>query len=82
MYGQLHDGFESVAVGYGQKGVPWEPTTTVLVTGATGTIGSGLITELQAAGVRVRALVRDAAKAAALQAQGVRTVEFLNKPKE
>jgi uncharacterized protein YbjT (DUF2867 family) len=49
-------------------------TTTVLVTGATGTIGSRLIPELQAAGVSVRALVRNAAKAAALQAQGVRTV--------
>ena len=49
-------------------------TTTVLVTGATGNIGSGLIPELQAAGVSVRALVRDAAKAAALQAQGVGTV--------
>jgi uncharacterized protein YbjT (DUF2867 family) len=49
-------------------------TATVLVTGATGTIGSGLIPELQAADVSVRALVRDAAKATALRAQGVQTV--------
>lgn len=44
---------------------------TVLVTGATGTVGSGLVQALLAREVRVRALVRDAGKAAGLRAQGV-----------
>lgn len=47
---------------------------TVLVTGATGNVGSGLVPALQAAGVAVRALVRDAGKAATLREQGVEVV--------
>lgn len=39
---------------------------TILVTGATGNVGSGVVRELQGRGVAVRALVRDASKAAAL----------------
>lgn len=44
---------------------------TVLVTGATGTVGSGLVQALRAKDVHVRALVRDAGKAAGLRAHGV-----------
>lgn len=44
---------------------------TTLVTGATGTVGSGLVEALRARGARVRALVRDAGKAAALRAGGI-----------
>lgn len=39
---------------------------TILVTGATGTIGSGVVRRLQEEGERVRAFVRDPAKAAAM----------------
>ncbi len=45
-----------------------------LVTGATGTVGGGLIVELKARGVNVRALVRDASKAQALRELGVEVV--------
>lgn len=37
-------------------------STTVLVTGATGTVGSALVPALQARGVAVRAMIRDAAR--------------------
>ncbi|MDA1189331.1 MAG: SDR family oxidoreductase [Chloroflexi bacterium] len=47
---------------------------TVLVTGATGNIGSGLVPTLLGAGVKVRALVRDEAKAAQLRTQGAEVV--------
>jgi uncharacterized protein YbjT (DUF2867 family) len=47
---------------------------TVLVTGATGNIGSGLVPALLAAGVNVRALVRRQAKAEALRTQGAQVV--------
>lgn len=47
---------------------------TVLVVGATGNVGSLLIPGLRAAGVPVRALVRDASKAQALREQGVEVV--------
>ena len=46
----------------------------ILVTGATGHTGSGLIPKLLAAGARVRALVRDPAKAEALRKQGADAV--------
>ncbi len=45
-----------------------------LVTGATGTVGSGLIVELKARGVDVRALVRDESKAQGLRDAGVEVV--------
>jgi len=47
---------------------------TVLVTGATGNIGAGLVPLLVDAGVKVRALVRNEAKAQALQARGADVV--------
>lgn len=43
----------------------------ILVTGATGTVGAGVIRELQARGVPVRALVRDRERAAAALGAGV-----------
>jgi uncharacterized protein YbjT (DUF2867 family) len=53
----------------------------ILITGATGTNGRELVKQLSAAGVPVRALVRDAAKASAIQAPGVDIVEGdLSKP--
>ena len=47
---------------------------TILVTGATGNIGSGLVPSLIAKGASVRALVRDATKAQGLRDQGVEVV--------
>lgn len=47
---------------------------TVLVTGATGTVGSEVVRELSGRGVDVRAFVRDADKAAALFGAGVEIV--------
>jgi uncharacterized protein YbjT (DUF2867 family) len=41
-------------------------TTTVLVTGATGNVGTQVVIALQGRGVRVRAFVRDPGRAAAL----------------
>ena len=49
-------------------------TNTVLVVGATGNVGSLLIPLLLEAGVQVRALVRDQAKAEPLRDQGVQVV--------
>jgi uncharacterized protein YbjT (DUF2867 family) len=46
----------------------------ILVVGATGNTGSGLIPALFSAGARVRALVRDASKADALRARGTEVV--------
>lgn len=46
----------------------------VLVTGATGTTGRGLVVALQSAGVAVRIFVRDAAKAEQLAASGAEVV--------
>ena len=46
----------------------------ILVTGATGNTGSGLVPTLLAAGARVRALVHTAAKADALRQQGAEVV--------
>jgi uncharacterized protein YbjT (DUF2867 family) len=46
----------------------------VLVTGATGTIGSQVVKELVAAGASVRVGLRDPGKGGALQAQGVEVV--------
>src|SRR5689334_759559 len=46
----------------------------ILVTGATGNTGSGLIPALLAAGARVRGLVRTAGKAEALRRQGAEAV--------
>ena len=46
----------------------------ILVTGATGNVGSGLIPELTAKGASVRALVRDATKAQGLRDQGVEVI--------
>jgi uncharacterized protein YbjT (DUF2867 family) len=46
----------------------------ILVTGATGNTGSGLIPTLLAAGARVRALVHSAGKAEALRKQGAEVV--------
>ena len=43
----------------------------ILVTGSTGRVGSDLVRQLSAKGTRVRALARDAAKGAALEAPGV-----------
>jgi uncharacterized protein YbjT (DUF2867 family) len=48
---------------------------TIAITGATGNVAPQIISLLQAAGVRVRALVRNPAKASALAAQGVEVVE-------
>ena len=47
---------------------------TILVTGATGNTGSGLVPTLLAAGARVRALVHSPAKAEALRRQGAEVV--------
>jgi nucleoside-diphosphate-sugar epimerase len=47
---------------------------TVLVTGATGFLGAGLVRRLLSAGVRVRVLVRSAVKAKPLTAQGAEAV--------
>ena len=49
-------------------------TGKVLVTGATGNIGSGLVPALKQAGVDVRALVHQEEKAGALREQGVEVV--------
>ena len=49
-------------------------TSTVLIVGATGNVGSTLVPLLRAAGVHVRALVRDEAKAQPLRDQGVQVV--------
>jgi uncharacterized protein YbjT (DUF2867 family) len=46
----------------------------ILVTGATGNTGSGLVPTLLAAGARVRALVHNAGKAEALRQQGAEVV--------
>ena len=46
----------------------------ILVIGATGNVGSGLIPELIAKGADVRALVRDESKAQGLRDQGVEVV--------
>ncbi len=46
----------------------------ILVTGATGNIGGDLVNLLVAKGAAVRALVRDPAKAAGMQARGVEIV--------
>jgi len=43
----------------------------ILVTGSTGKVGSELVRQLSAKGARVRALVRDPAKRATLEAPGV-----------
>ena len=48
--------------------------STVLVTGATGNVGSGLVPALRAAGIDVRALVHSEDKALALRSQGVNTI--------
>jgi uncharacterized protein YbjT (DUF2867 family) len=49
-------------------------TGKVLITGATGNTGSGLVPKLREAGVEVRAFVRDEAKAQALKDIGVEVV--------
>ena len=49
-------------------------TGKILVTGATGNIGSGVISNLTALGVPVRALVRDASKTQGLKDSGVEVV--------
>ena len=49
-------------------------TGVVLVAGATGNIGSGLVPALRAAGVSVRVLVRDESKAQPLRDQGAEVV--------
>lgn len=54
---------------------------TVLVTGATGNIASGLIPALRQAGITTRALVRDESKAQLLRDQGVQVfIGDLDKP--
>ncbi len=51
--------------------------TTILVTGATGTIGSQVVKALRAAAdVNVRAAVRSGEKARSLEGQGVTTIDF------
>lgn len=51
--------------------------TTILVTGATGTIGSQVVKALRGtAGVNVRAAVRSGEKARGLEGEGVTTVDF------
>ena len=47
---------------------------TVLVTGAAGNVGSGLVPALRAAGIDVRALVHSEDKASALRGQGVNAI--------
>jgi uncharacterized protein YbjT (DUF2867 family) len=55
--------------------------TTILVTGATGTVGSFLVKKFGAAGVRARALVRSLEKAEAIEALGLEAaVGDLDKP--
>ncbi|WP_017625357.1 NAD(P)H-binding protein [Nocardiopsis chromatogenes] len=49
-------------------------TRTVLITGATGTVSTALMGHLKGAGVRMRALVRDPAAAAAARAAGAEVV--------
>ena len=56
-------------------------TDLILVCGATGNTGSGVASSLRAQGRRVRALVRDEAKAAGLRAQGAQiAVADLDRP--
>ncbi|MEZ0091767.1 SDR family oxidoreductase [Streptacidiphilus sp. EB129] len=52
----------------------------ILVTGATGNIGRELVRELDAKGARVRILVRDRARAAALPERAERAVGDLDAP--
>jgi len=53
----------------------------ILMTGATGTVGSELVKQLQASGAKARALVRNRAKAASLEGAGFEVVEGdLTKP--
>jgi uncharacterized protein YbjT (DUF2867 family) len=49
-------------------------TGTILLTGATGTVGGAVLDRLAGAGAPLRALTRDAAKAGALRARGVEAV--------
>jgi uncharacterized protein YbjT (DUF2867 family) len=49
-------------------------TGTILLTGATGTVGGAVLARLAGTGVPLRALTRDAAKAGALRARGVEAV--------
>ena len=54
---------------------------TILITGATGNVSSGIIAKLKGSGSRLRALVRNPEKAAALERQGVEVhVGDLEKP--
>lgn len=54
----------------------------ILVTGSTGNVGSALIEELAALGVRTRALVHTPEKAATVEREGVEaTVGDLESPK-
>ena len=46
----------------------------ILVTGATGTVGTEVVRQLSAAGVPVRALVREPAKGEAIAGPGVEIV--------
>ena len=48
----------------------------ILVTGATGMVGSGLVGELRGRGEHVRAAVHNPEKAAALEGDGIETVRF------
>jgi len=50
-------------------------TKTILLTGATGTVTGAAISYLLGSGARLRALVRDTARAAPLAAQGIELVE-------
>ena len=53
----------------------------ILVTGATGNVGGGVIASLTAMGANARALVRDESKAQGLRDAGVEVViADLNKP--
>lgn len=49
-------------------------TRTLLITGATGSVSTALRATLEGADVNVRALVRDPAKLATLEAQGVQAI--------